>query len=181
MASHHSRKHHKRASRKTHKRTSRKHSGRKHSGRKQQGGGSCAYMPSLNRQMVQTGGMASMESAYGPLLDAPTAVQAQVGSLNAAFAELASVIPKQQGGRRHSRKHSRKQKQSSRKQKQSSRKQKQSSRKQKQSSRRHRGGMHPFDSAFGPVAQQPAGASTQFTTEGEVNTMFGNYGPQHKA
>jgi hypothetical protein len=41
--------------------------------------------------------------------------------------------------------------------------------------------MHPFDSAFGPVSQQPAGANAQFMMEGEVNKMFGNYGPQHKA
>jgi hypothetical protein len=111
-------------------------------------------MPNLNRQMVQTGGMAAMESAYGTLLDNPTAIQAQVGPLNAAFAELPNVIPKQHGGRRkYSRKYSRK----------------------------HRGGMHPFDSAFGPVSQQPAGANAQFMMEGEVNKMFGNYGPQHKA
>jgi hypothetical protein len=143
---HHSRKHHKRASRKTHRRH-RNHRTR----RNQQGGSSCAYMPLMNRQMAQIGGMASMDSAYGTLLDAPTAVQAQVGPLNAAFAELSHVIPKQQGGRR-SRKHR---------------------------SRRHRGGMHPFESAFGPVVQQPAGASAQFMTEGEVNKSFGNFGPQH--
>jgi hypothetical protein len=110
-------------------------------------------MPKLNSQYVQMGGMAPMESAYGTLLDGPTAIQAQVGPLNAAFAELPSVIPRQAGGRRrYSRKH--------------------------HSRRRQRGGMHPFESAFLPVSQQPAGSNAQFMTEGEVNALYGNRGPQ---
>jgi hypothetical protein len=149
----------------------RRHRSRKHrrSHRKsQRGGSSCAYMPQHNRQMIQAGGMAPMESAYGTLLDGPTAIQAQVGPLNAAFAELGHVIPKQAGGRRRGRRASRKGRKSHRR---------------STHRRSQRGGMHPFDSAFGPVSGRPAGANVQFDVEGSVNPAFGNHGAQmpHKA
>jgi hypothetical protein len=140
----------------------RRHRSRKHrrSHRKsQRGGNSCSYMPQQNRQMIQMGGMAPMESAYGTLLDGPTAIQAQVGPLNAAFAELGHVIPKQAGGRRRARRTGRKSRRRS-------------------TRRRQRGGMHPFDSAFGPVSGRPAGANIQFDVEGSVNPAFGNHGAQ---
>ncbi len=144
----------------------RRHRSRKHrrSHRRQRGGSSCAYMPLQNRQMIQAGGMAPMESAYGTLLDGPTAIQAQVGPLNAAFAELGHVIPKQAGGRRRARRSRKGRRRSTRR-------------------RSQRGGMHPFDSAFGPVSGRPAGANVQFDVEGSVNPAFGNHGAQmpHKA
>jgi hypothetical protein len=148
----------------------RHHRSRKH-GRKsrrsrrsqQRGGASCSYMPQQNRQMIQMGGMAPMESAYGTLLDGPTAIQAQVGPLNAAFAELSHVIPKQAGGRRRTGRKGRK------------------SRKTHRRRRQQRGGMHPFDSAFGPVSARPAGANVQFDLEGGVNPAYGNHGAQMKA
>jgi hypothetical protein len=147
MARSHSRKHHKRSSRR-----------RRSTRRRQQGGGSCAYMPQLNRQAIQMGGMSPMESAYGTLLDGPTAIQAQVGPLNAAFAELSHVIPKQAGGRRRSRRRSHR----------------------RRSHRRHQqGGMSPFESAFPSISQQPAGGNAQFVTEDVVNKLYGNFGAQH--
>ena len=48
----------------------------------------------------QRGGMAPFAAGDNYLLDAATRVQAEVGSLDKAFAELPSVIRTQAGGRR---------------------------------------------------------------------------------
>ena len=65
----------------------------------QQGGGSCSALPFNSQLLAQRGGMAPISNdAY--LLDTATRVQAEVGPLDTAFAQLATVIPKQAGGRR---------------------------------------------------------------------------------
>jgi hypothetical protein len=94
------------------------------------------------------------------LLDAPTRVQAEVGPLDAAFAELPSVIPRQGGGRRRSHRH----------------------RKGRRHSRRQRGGMYDFKgpSMLLDAAQYAKdGTNPQFRSEGEVNPGYGFFkGPQ---
>ncbi len=89
-----------RKSRKSHRKSHRKN-------RKQRGGSSCAMMP-LNTPMVaikQSGGMAAITAGDQYLLDQATRVQAEVGPLDKAMAELPSVIPKQAGGRRYRKSH----------------------------------------------------------------------------
>ena len=56
-----------------------------------------------HRRRRQSGGAALAPFAAGDayLLDAQTRVQAEVGPLDKAFADLPSVIPRQAGGRRH--------------------------------------------------------------------------------
>jgi hypothetical protein len=106
--------------------------------RKQQGGAGCAALPAPNQSFAQRGGMAPYQAGGTDyLLDAPTRVQAEVGSLDQAFAELpgilkaAGVPPNQLGGGRR-RRH---------------RKSRKGSRRQR--SRRHqRGGMAPFDAPY---------------------------------
>ena len=118
----------------------------------------------MNREaFAQRGGEAPYVAAGGAdyLLDAPTRIQAQVGPLDAAFAELPSVIPRQAGGslglgypRRH----------------------RKSRRGRRHSRRRQRGGMSPFG-APGMLldAAQYANDKTnpQFHTEGSVNPHYG--------
>ncbi len=153
------------ASRK-HSRRGRKHHSRKHSRRqthrRQQRGGfsSCAALPMNREAFAQRGGEAPYVAAGGAdyLLDTATRVQAQVGPLDAAFAELPSVIPRQAGGRRHrSHRH-------------------RSRRHKARRSRRQRGGMSPFG-APGMLldAAQYASDKTnpQFHTEGSVNPHYG--------
>lgn len=158
---------HRKHSRRSHKRQqSRRRQSRK---QKQQrgGGGSCAALPMNRALFSQAGGnlapfVASGGSDY--LLDAPTRVQAEVGPLDAAFAELPSVIPHQGGGRRRSRRQSRK------------------GRKGRRQSRRQRGGMYAFNgpSMLLDSAQYAKdGTNPQFRSEGEVNPGYGFFkGPQ---
>lgn len=127
----------------------------------------------LNRPLfAQAGGNLAPFVASGGadyLLDAPTRVQAEVGPLDAAFAELPSVIPRQGGGRRRrSRRHGRK-----------SRKGRKGRR---QSRRQQRGGMYAINgpSMLLDSAQYAKdGTNPQFHTEGEVNPSYGfTKGPQ---
>jgi len=155
------RRHHRKHSRKSHKRRS--HRRRTH--RRQHGGGnSCAALPVNREYFAQHGGMAPYVAAGGSdyLIDAATRVQAQVGSLDSAFAELPSVIPRQGGGRRRHRRSSR--------------------RASRRTRRRQRGGMYAFQ---GPsmlltsAEYAKDGTNPQFHTEGEVNSLYHfNKGPQ---
>lgn len=165
MVSH--RKSHRKHSRRSHKR--RTHRRRTHRRQSQRGGGSCAAFPMNRASFAQAGGsLAPFVAAGGSdyLLDAPTRVQAEVGPLDAAFAELPSVIPRQGGGRRRT--HHRK-----------SRKQ---SRKGRKGRKSQRGGMYAFNgpSMLLDAAQYAKdGTNPQFRSEGEVNPGYGFFkGPQ---
>lgn len=155
---------HRKHSRRNHKRRS--HRRRTH---QQRGGNSCAAFPANRASFAQAGGsMAPFVAAGGSdyLLDAPSRVQAEVGPLDAAFAELPSVIPRQGGGRRRSHRHR-------------GRKSRRSHRRQ---SRRQRGGMYAFNgpSMLLDTAQYAKdGTNPQFRSEGEVNPGYGFFkGPQ---
>jgi hypothetical protein len=89
------RKVHRKASRKSHRKSHRK----VHRKTRRQHGGSCAALPFNSQLLAQRGGMAPI-SNDGYLLDAATRVQAQVAPLDLAISQLATVIPKQAGGRR---------------------------------------------------------------------------------
>lgn len=154
MARHHRhhRKSHRKAHRKVHRKVHRK-------SRRQRGGfSSCAALPMNREAFTQRGGEAPYVAAGGAdyLLDAPTRIQAQVGPLDAAFAELPSVIPRQGGGRRRTHRRGR--------------------RHSRRRSSRQRGGMSPFGSPGMLLdAAQYANDKTnpQFHTEGSVNPHYG--------
>jgi hypothetical protein len=195
-------KHHRKSSRsRRHRSKKAHHSRRRRTHRKQQGGGSCAAMP-LNREMfAQRGGMAPYQAGGTDyLLDAPTRVQAEVGSLDQAFAELPGVLkaagipPNQLGGARRRRGGKSKKARHSRKQR------------TQRKARKQRGGMAPFDAPYEmykggvpliPVPQRggsaqsavpapfdevsrpsllPAGSlygqNNQFVTEAGVNSLY---------
>jgi hypothetical protein len=152
-------------SRRSHRR-SRRHSRRSHRRHQQHGGSSCAALPMNREAFGQRGGMAPF-GAGGPdyLMDGAARVQAEVGPLDAAFAELSGVIPHQGGGRRRSRRH----------------------RSRRHWSRRHRrqqqrGGMYAFNGPsmlLDSAAYAKDGTNPQFHTEGSVNPLYGfNKGPQ---
>jgi hypothetical protein len=155
-----SRKAHRKGSRKAHRKGSRS-AHRKTHRRSQRGGGTgCSAMP-RNFASFQQGGMAPFAAGDNYLLDAATRVQAEVGPLDKAFADLSSVIPKQMGGRRKSHRKSRR-----------------SGRKGHKSHRRQRGGMSPFD-APGMLLDKGAyaadGTNPQFRTESTVNSLYGEF------
>lgn len=129
----------------------------------------------LNRPLfAQAGGNLAPFVASGGadyLLDAPTRVQAEVGPLDAAFAELPSVIPRQAGGRRkerRSRRHGRK-----------SRKGRKGRR---QSRRQQRGGMYAINGSsmlLDAAEYAKDGTNPQFHNEQFVNPSYGfNKGAQ---
>ena len=160
MARRHHRKSHRKAHRKSHRKSHRKvhrkvHRKSRRQSRRQRGGfNSCAALPMNREAFAQRGGEAPYVAAGGAdyLLDAPTRIQAQVGPLDAAFAELPSVIPRQGGGRRRTHRH----------------------KGRRQS--RQRGGMSPFGSPGMLLdAAQYANDKTnpQFHTEGSVNPHYG--------
>jgi hypothetical protein len=111
----------------------------------------------------QRGGMAPFAAGDNYLLDAATRVQAEVGPLDKAFADLSSVIPKQMGGRRKSRRSGRKGRRSAHR---------------RSHRRQQRGGMSPFD-APGMLLDKGAyaadGTNPQFRTEGTVNSLYGEF------
>lgn len=120
---------------------SRKHRTRRH---RQQGGAGtgCAVFPANVSSFAQRGGMAPYQAGGTDyLLDAPTRVQAEVGSLDQAFAELPGVLkaagvpPNQLGGARRKGRKGRKSHRKSRKS--------YSRRQRKQS-----GGMAPFNAPY---------------------------------
>jgi hypothetical protein len=129
----------------------------------------------MNRALfAQAGGnLAPFVAAGGAdyLLDAPTRVQAEVGPLDAAFAELPSVIPRQAGGRRHRKSHRR------------GLKSRKHGRKGRKTHKQRGGGdMSAFN---GPsmlltsAEYAKDGTNPQFRTEGEVNPSYGFFkGPQ---
>lgn len=167
MARHH------RRNRKSHRRSHKHRRTHRHRRQQQRGGGSCAALPMNRPLFAQAGGNLAPFVASGGadyLLDAPTRVQAEVGPLDAAFAELPSVIPRQGGGRRRShRRHGRKGRKSHR-------------RRQSRRQSRQRGGMYAFG---GPsmlltsAEYAKDGTNPQFHTEGSVNPLYGfNKGPQ---
>jgi hypothetical protein len=158
-------------SRKQSRRQSRRQSRKQ---KQQRGGGSCAALPMNRALFAQAGGnLAPFVAAGGAdyLLDASTRVQAEVGPLDAAFAELPSVIPRQAGGRRHRKSHRRSHKHG--------RKTHKHGRKGRKS---QRGGMSAFNgpSMLLDAAQYAKdGTNPQFRTEGEVNPSYGFFkGPQ---
>ena len=145
------------------RRTRRRRHSRRRSHRKQQGG-SCAAMPQMNQAFPQRGGMAPITQGDSYLLDAPTRVQAEVGPLDKSFAELPSVIPKQGGGYRKSRRHC----------KVKSRRH----HKGRRTYRRQQGGMMDFDAAYRYTPQGYVGENAQIHTEQNVNPMFKIAGAQ---
>jgi hypothetical protein len=156
-----------RRSRRSHRR-SRRHSRRSHrrSHRRHQqhGGSSCAALPMNREAFGQRGGMAPFGSGGADyLMDGAARVQAEVGPLDAAFAELPGVIPRQGGGRRRSRRH---------------RSRRHRSRRQQQ----QRGGMYAFNGPsmlLDSAAYAKDGTNPQFHTEGSVNPLYGfTKGPQ---
>lgn len=145
---------------------------------KQRGGGSCAALPMNRALFAQAGGNLAPFVAVGGadyLLDASTRVQAEVGPLDAAFAELPSVIPRQAGGRRHRKSHRRGIKHGRK-----GRKTHKHGRKGRKS--QQRGGMYDINgpSMLLDAAQYAKdGTNPQFRTEGEVNPSYGFFkGPQ---
>lgn len=152
--------------------------------RRQHGGSQCGAYPR------QSGGMAPFVAGDAYLLDAQTRVQAEVGPLDRAFADLPSVIPRQAGGRRHRRrshkkrahKHKGSRKVCTRKHKQSRR----SSRRSLSSRRSQRGGaLAPFASSYTLIdhhAMTPKmlAQNDQFVSEASVNSDFSQFaGAQH--
>jgi hypothetical protein len=155
---------------------------RSHRKNRKQHGGSCAAMPQMNQAFPQRGGMAPISQGDSYLLDAATRVQAEVGPLDKSFMELPSVIPRQTGGRRKSRRSGRKT--SGRKSRRSGRKSRRASgRKGRRSCRKgrrtQRGGMMDFDAAYryAPPGAY-AGENPQIHTEQTVNHSFKIAGPQ---
>lgn len=155
MARRHSRKSHrrsKRISRKSHRRST----------RRRQHGGSCAAMPLNRANFQQQGGMAPIAAGDDYLLDAGARATAGVGSLDASFAELPSVVPRQAGGRRRrSHKHRR------------------PAHRRRSHRRQHGGALADFaaPSMLGPDMAK-SGSNPQFLNEGAVNPLYGIKGPQ---
>lgn len=112
------------------------------------------------QQYRQRGGMAAYSTGDSYLLDGPTRIQAEVGPLDRAFAELPSVVPRQMGGSRRSRSQRRSQRRSRRQ-------------------RSQRGGAAPFSDPY-MIFQNPQGVNPQFSTEHQVrpDTYFENAGAQ---
>jgi hypothetical protein len=112
------------------------------------------------QQYRQRGGMAAYSTGDSYLLDGPTRIQAEVGPLDRAFAELPSVVPRQMGGSRRSRRQRRSQRRS-------------------RSQRSQRGGAAPFGDPY-MIFQNPQGVNPQFSTEHQVrpDTYFENEGAQ---
>jgi hypothetical protein len=161
-----------RHSRRSSKRHGRRRSHRRRTHRRRQhGGGSCAALPMNREAFGQRGGMAPCVAAGGSdyLMDGAARVQAEVGPLDAAFAELPGVIPSQGGGRRHSRRSSKRHG-----------RRRQSRR--RASSRRQRGGMYDITGPsmlLDSAAYAKDGTNPQFHTEGSVNPLYGfNKGAQ---
>lgn len=154
---------HRKGSKKSHRRSHKHH-------RRQQGGGSCAAMPLNRTNFQQQGGMAPIAAGDDYLLDAGARASAQIGSLDAAFAELPSVIPRQAGGRR-SHKHRR----------YVSRK---SHRKSHRRSHKHRrsqkgGSLANFSDSYMLTSDiAKTGSNPQFLDESTVNPHYGVKGPQ---
>lgn len=114
------------------------------------------------RNRNQRGGMAEWSNTGEyRLLSSADAVHAQVGSLDAAFGELPSVIPQRGGVRKNRRTRTRKNKRTlSRK---------------RNHSRRQKGGMSPFGDTGRTLtnAQYAAdGTNPQFRTEVDVNERY---------
>jgi hypothetical protein len=147
-------------------RRNRSHKRRSSHRRRKQQGGSCAAMPQMNQAFPQRGGMAPIAQGDSYLLDAATRVQAEVGPLDKSFMELPSVIPRQTGGRRKSRRSGRKSRRSCRKGR-------------RHTYRRQQGGMMDFDAAYRYAPQGAyAGENNQIHTEQTVNPMFKIAGAQ---
>ena len=120
----------------------------------------------MNREAFgQRGGMAPFVAAGGSdyLMDTAARVQAEIGPLDAAFAELPGVIPRQGGGRRR-------------------RASKRHGRRRQSRRRQQRGGMYDFTGPsmlLDSAAYAKDGTNLQFHTEGSVNPLYGfNKGPQ---
>ncbi len=161
-------KHHKKS-----RHTSRKHRvTRKHrrSNRKQHGGSNCAAYPHNRDVFAQRGGMAPFTAGDNYLLDTATRVQAEVGPLDKAFAELPGVIPRQMGGRRRSMRRSRSH--SMRRRHTMRRK---SHRRRTHRRQQQRGGMAPFGYELSLPKGADAAMNPQFQTEGSVNPLYGEF------
>jgi hypothetical protein len=165
MARRHSRKSHRRS-----KRHSRKSHRRSKTHRRQHGGGACAAMPLNRMNFQQQGGMAPIAAGDDYLLDAGARATAGVGSLDASFAELPSVIPRQAGGRRHRRSARRK----------SHKKSHRRSHKHRRGSRKQHGGSLAAMNGPSMLVSDMAktGSNPQFLDEGAVNSHYGVKGPQ---
>jgi hypothetical protein len=132
---------------KTHKRTHR-------------GGSCCSAMPSGHNVFSyggrrhtkhQYGGMSPITMGDDYLLDTAARVHAGVGHLDSSFSELPSVIPKQMGGGRHTKK----------------------SRREKR--RTQRGGMSPYNTSSVLLSKgqyATDGTNDQFRTEHSVNPEY---------
>ena len=159
--------------RKSHSRSAHRKSHRRSAHRKQQRGGSCAAMPLNRTNFQQQGGMAPIAAGDNYLLDAGARASAQVGSLDAAFAELPSVIPRQAGGKRrsHRKSHRRSAHRRSHKHRKSHR---------RSHRRRQQGGSlsNYADSYMLTSDIAKTGSNPQFLDEASVNPHYGVKGPQ---
>lgn len=145
--------------------------------RRQHGGGSCAAMPLNRTNFQQQGGMAPVVEGDNYLLDAAARTSAQVGSLDAAFAELPSVIPRQAGGKRRSYRRKSHRKAHRKVHRKSHRK---VHRKSHRRSHRQRGGAlaNIADSSMLTDDISKTGSNPQFMDESAVNPHYGVKGPQ---
>jgi hypothetical protein len=154
----------KRSHKRSHKRTHRRHH------RSQKGGSQCGAYPR------QSGGMAPFAAGDAYLLDAQTRVQAEVGPLDKAFADLPSVIPRQAGGRRRSMRHKKRAHKHKGSRKVCTRKHKQS-----RSRRSQRGGaLAPFAGSYTLIdhhAMTPKmlAQNDQFVSESSVNSDYSQF------
>lgn len=173
---------HRKSHRKSHRKGSRSAHRKSHRKSHSQRGGECSAMPrNFASFQQQRGGMAPITAGDSYLLDAASRIQAEVGPLDKALADLSSVIPKQMGGRRRRRSAHRKGSRSAhRKGRKSHRRHRRSAhRKGRKSHRRsQRGGMSAFDAPsmlLDKAAYAADGTNQQFRTEGTVNSLYGEF------
>ena len=173
----HRRKTHRKSHRKAHRKVHRRSHKHRRSHRRQHGG-SCAAMPLNRTNFQQQGGMAPIAAGDDYLLDAGARASAQVGSLDAAFAELPSVIPRQAGGRRRSHKH-RKGRKSHRRSAHRRKSHRRSHKHRRSHRRQHGGSLANFSDSYMLTSDiAKTGSNPQFLDESAVNSHYGVKGAQ---
>ena len=175
MARKHSSHRRSKAHRKSHRRSKAHRKSHRRSTHRRQHGGACAAMPLNRTNFQQQGGMAPIAAGDDYLLDAGARASAGVGSLDASFAELPSVIPRQAGGRRRSAHRRRSHRRSAHRRSAIRKSHKKAHRRRAQ----HGGALADFNgpSMLGPDMAK-AGSNPQFLDEASVNPLYGVKGPQ---
>lgn len=139
----------------------------------------------LSSRRYQHGGMAPFAAGDDYLLDAQTRVQAEVGPLDRAFADLPSVIPRQAGGRRRSMRHKKRAHKHKGSRKVCTRKHKQSRSRRSRSLRQRGGALAPFAGSYTLIdhhAMTPKmlAQNDQFVSEASVRSDYSQFaGAQH--